>query len=176
MLNSKLLILWYTNIKTFSALKFILDSPYNHEAYVTAVLTEITERTGRLDHENDHKYHRLIESDPGQDYEIYRSIISDRPQPIPELKNYNEDIQKEYGLHPCWVGWAGIFDRKLTKEERVILSYYRKAFLHLLIDGKQNEAYAIMALAECPFNDDLLTGELLYSVNVLRGTLAPPQN
>lgn len=169
MLNSKLLMLWYTNIKTFSVLKFILDAPHTYEAYVTAVLTEITERSAAPDH----KYQRLIESEPGQDYEIYRSIISGRPQPIPELKNYTEDIQKEYALHPCWVGWAGIFDRKLTKDERVILSYYRKAFLHLLIDGKHNEAYAIMALAECPFNDDLLTGELLYSVNVLRGTLAP---
>jgi hypothetical protein len=172
MLNSKLLIYWYTNIKTFAALKFILDSPDTYEAYILSVLTELNDKM----YGEDQCQIPLISSEPGRDFEIYRTLISEKPQPIPELKLYPVEMQQAYSLHPCWVGWAGIFDRKLAKEERVILTYYRKAFLHLLIEGCTNEAYAVMNLAESPFNyePELLTGNLLYSVNVLRGVFLTP--
>jgi len=173
MLNSNLLIYWYTNIKTFSALKFILDSPDTYEAYILSVLTELNDQMcGQGQSQSQSQIH-LISSEPGRDFDIYRTLISDKPQPIPELKFYPDEIQSVYALHPCWVGWAGIFDRKITKADRVILTYYRKAFLHLLIEGYTQEAYAVMNLAESPFNHEpeLLTGNLLYSVNVLRGAL-----
>jgi hypothetical protein len=161
MFNVNLFIYWYTNIKSYSALKFILDSPDINVDYVGAVLNELVAGDISVS---------LISNDPGKDYDIYRKIILDTPQPIPELKTYPPAIQKIYAVHPCWIGWAGIFDRPLSKQERKILTHYRATFLYLLINGHENEAYAVMHLAEYPFNynPDPLTGNVLYSRNVLR--------
>ncbi len=179
MFNVKLFTYWYTNIKSYSALKFILNASDAHFTYVWAVLNELSElvHVQVQEDKSSSSVSTLISTDPGKDYEIYRKIISDAPQPIPELQQYPLEVQRTYEVHPCWIGWAGIFDRPLSKQERKILSHYRATFLYLLINGYEKEAYAVMHLAEYPFNyePDPLTGDLLYSQNVLRGTLGGPE-
>jgi hypothetical protein len=147
----------------YHVLKFILTRNENeNEKQTWAVLNVLTAAASPCS---------LNFEKPGTDYDIYSSIIGRKPQPIPELKKYSEQIQKKYNTHYCWVRWAGIFDRSLTAEQRQILIHYRTAFLCLLVNGFTDQADMILQMAENPCTaslTDRITGEFLYSKEVLR--------
>ena len=157
-MDPQIILQWYITNKTYSVLKFIISNK-DKPAYLLTVLDSL---------------HVPITVDmkmdpPGTDYAIYRQLIAGAPQPVPELKCYSSEVQEKFKTHECWVGWAGIFDRKLTKSQRVILSHYRAAFLCLLVNGFVQEAYAILKLAEHPVDaPGQLTGKIMYSKEVLK--------
>jgi hypothetical protein len=117
----------------------------------------------------------LIDEDnsPGEDFEIYSEILRSSPYQVPEIKAYPDAIRRRFRSDICWVRWAGIFDRQLTIEQRKILIHYRTAFLCLLVNGFSEEAEHILKMAEYPqtCEEERITGEFLYSREVLRGTL-----
>jgi hypothetical protein len=161
MLDPQIILYWYMSNKTYSVLEFITNNK-DKPLYVKAVLNGLTMYPlGPVVN--------VITEPPGTDYDIYRMLIGNAPQPVPELKYYPQNIQERFQTHDCWVGWAGIFDRKLTSSQRQMLSRYREAFLCLLVNGFEQEAYAIMKLAEQPVDvPGQLRGEIMYSKQVLR--------
>jgi hypothetical protein len=165
--NPDLIMYWLDKFgNDYHVLKFILTRSDNEKQVwaVLNVLSVAAESACSLNFEK-----------PGTDFDIYASIIGRKPQPIPELKKYPEQIQKKYNVHSCWVRWAGIFDRSLTSEQRQILIHYRTAFLCLLVKGFTDQADMILHMAENPCTGsitDRITGEFLYSKEVLRYILA----
>ena len=166
-LNPHIVLLWYISNKTSTVLEFICNNKDNPQ-YVWAVLDALA-----LEPEKSmQKKTQIGLEPPGTSYDIYRKLIAGVPQPVPELKFYPAKIQEQFRTHDCWIGWAGLFDRKLTQKDRVMLSYYREAFLCLLVNGMEQEAYGIMGLAAQPIDiPDQLTGEIMYSKEVLRANL-----
>jgi len=160
-LHPTMFALWIDKFgNDYNVLRFILTS--RHEAQVWKVLEYLTAS----------KVSDITAfAEPGTDFEIYAKLIGNKPQPIPELKRYPLYIQQQYSTHPCWIRWAGIFDRPLTEEQRKILIHYRVAFTSLLLNKFDSHAEKVLVMAERPCTASVITGEFLYSKNILSGIL-----
>jgi hypothetical protein len=165
-LNPDMILFWLDKFHDdYQVLKFILNADEKHDKQTWAVLNHLPrEETSAL-------FDKLAV--PGSQFEIYTELIAGKPQPIPELKLFSRKIQKAFSSHPCWVRWAAMFDRPLTSEQRKVLAHYRVAFLCLLAHGWTEKSDEILSLAARPMasKTNLITGEFLYSRDVLRDTL-----
>jgi hypothetical protein len=161
--------LWVDNIKDYSVLNFILTElkgkKHTDVAQVRkriyAILTDLSLNLPL------NLPLPLITTPPGIDYEIYKSIIGANPQPIPELKNYPEDIANKLSTHPCWIDWAAIYDRKLTQGDRLILNQYREVYIKFLYKNDFKRAKNVLNLATFPFSLNLINLQYLYSKKII---------
>ncbi len=144
----------------YEVLKYILTTDIRHEKHTWAVLHNISLS----------KSHIPIDMPPpGTAFDIYAGILKENLKPVPELRQYPADIQAKLSAHPCWIKWAGVFDRNnLTGEQRKILIHYRRAFLCLLVNGFDEAAETILKYASLPMTTHKINGTLLYSSKVLR--------
>jgi hypothetical protein len=110
----------------------------------------------------------LIPEAIGTNYDIYKELMNDKPQPVPELMSYTKDIIDKYSTDPVWSEWASIFDRSLTRDQRQILKDYRRAFVCFLTNNDKERARGTLELAKHPFTYRLTDPYILYSESVLR--------
>lgn len=170
---------WYDNIKDYSVLSFIIKEISEIKQRHTESLKELLKKrlyavVINLQENlnlNLNLKTVLIRDCPGKDYHIYKTIIGNNPQPVPELKNYPEDIARKLSTHPCWIEWAAIYDRNLTDDERSILSKYRQVYIKFLFNNDFERAKGVLNLAKYPYTLNLINFKYLYSKKIITDML-----